>query len=76
MAKPTTEEAIDLYRDGWALRKIAARYGCSENTVRDLLVKAGEPRRPPGGGLPPGPTRRVLSDEEVERIRAREGIVP
>lgn len=36
---------IDLYRDGESLMDIGMKYGVSQSTIRDFLIKCGVPRR-------------------------------
>jgi hypothetical protein len=38
-------EAIQLYRSGWPLKRVAAHFGCSAETVRQTLLAAGVPLR-------------------------------
>jgi transposase len=42
-------EAMQLYRDGWSIRQVAARYDRSYELVRRALLRAGVELRPPNG---------------------------
>jgi lambda repressor-like predicted transcriptional regulator len=43
-------EAAKLYRAGWSLAKLSAKYGCTDNTVRARLLEFGVVMRPRRGG--------------------------
>jgi lambda repressor-like predicted transcriptional regulator len=43
-------EAATLYRTGWSLAKLSAKYGCTDNTVRARLLEFGVVMRPRRGG--------------------------
>ena len=43
-----TQELRTLYPQGLTLKDLAARYECSEETLRRLMIAAGIPRRPRG----------------------------
>jgi transposase len=42
-------EAAQLYRDGWSIRRVAARYDRSYELMRRELLRAGVKLRPPNG---------------------------
>lgn len=42
-------EAIGLYADGWSCRRLAERYDCVDETVRQTLKLAGVQLRLPRG---------------------------
>ena len=46
-----TAELKVLYPQGLTLKELAARYECSEETLRRLMIAAGIPRRPRGQPL-------------------------
>jgi DNA-directed RNA polymerase specialized sigma24 family protein len=41
------DEAIRLYGDGWSCQRLAERYGCDAETVRQALKRAGVRLRAP-----------------------------
>ena len=43
---PDTEKVKALYADGWTIKRIAPRVGCSHETVRQILLRAGMSLRP------------------------------
>ena len=43
---PDTEKVKALYADGWTIKRIAPRVGCSHETVRQILLRAGISLRP------------------------------
>ncbi len=45
---------VELYEAGWALAKIAEKYGVSAHAVHDRLATAGVKLRPRGGSRPKG----------------------
>ncbi len=40
-------EAVRLYGNGWSLQRLAERYGCDDETVRQALKRAGVKLRSP-----------------------------
>jgi hypothetical protein len=41
------DEAIRLYGDGWSCHRLAERYSCADETVRQTLKRAGIKLRKP-----------------------------
>lgn len=41
------QEAARLYADGWSLRRLGERYGCTDDTVRRALRRVGVAMRRP-----------------------------
>jgi hypothetical protein len=41
------DEAVRLYGEGWSLQRLAERYGCDDETVRQALKLAGIRLRAP-----------------------------
>jgi DNA-directed RNA polymerase specialized sigma24 family protein len=41
------DEAMQLYREGWSCWRLAKRYDCDEETVRQTLKRAGLTLRAP-----------------------------
>ena len=41
------DEAVRLYGEGWSCQRLAERYGCDDETVRQALVRAGIKLRKP-----------------------------
>ncbi len=39
-------EAVRLYGDGWSCQRLAERYRCDDETVRQVLRRAGVQMRP------------------------------
>jgi lambda repressor-like predicted transcriptional regulator len=50
MAPGDVPEAAQLYRTGWSLARLSAKYGCTDNTVRARLLEVGVVMRPQRGG--------------------------
>lgn len=59
------QEIVRLYRERVATGQIARQFGCSTATVKNIVRRAGESVRPPGGQF------RVWADEALAEIRRR-----
>jgi lambda repressor-like predicted transcriptional regulator len=49
------DEAIRLYGEGWSCQRLAERYGCSAETVRQVLRKSSVRLRSPWAQRRPRP---------------------
>lgn len=45
MNQDEIDQAIQLYQDGWSLARVGQHLGREHTVIRDVLVKAGIPRR-------------------------------
>jgi hypothetical protein len=65
-------EVIRLYRDGWPLDRLAAKFDVAPSTVNNALRKAGVAIRSPGASLVglKSSTDRTHTEVQICRLRA------
>ncbi|MDN3352449.1 helix-turn-helix domain-containing protein [Actinomadura sp. DC4] len=49
------DDVVRLYDQGWSIRRVAGKFGCSYGFVRRLLLARGVRLRARGGRYPPVP---------------------
>lgn len=59
----TDEQIVQAYLSGISSMDVGLEAGCTAETVRDLVIKAGHKMRPRGGQKPKRP--RPIPDEEI-----------
>ena len=64
MTLPTPKRLAREYERGASFRALAAKYGCTERTVRRHVAGLVDPRST-------GPRRLKVSDEEIIRLRSQ-----
>ncbi len=66
-------DIVDAYRDGYALAALAAEWGRTKGTIRQVVVDAGVEIRPPGRAAGTGPNRQshawVLTQAGMDLVR-------